>query len=176
VTLTQRIRQASSRLLGWRYGTGPATRFPYLAPSIPPTLVTAGPSCIDCSSLTTWVLATVYPSHGWDQQSYEDMQIYDPTRPWSPVEAVERFGVGSRVVAPVGGAWHLTQGWRSLDPLAGGHARLAYAHPADPDSLVVLESTSRDGGRGPTWTRTTWAKLLHHYRNGDVVAVALGEG
>lgn len=96
----------------------------------------------------------------------------DASRPWSPIAAVEAAKAGSRVAAPIGGAWHLTQAWKSLTPLSGGHARLSYADPSDPYNLLVLESSSKLNLVGPTWTRTTWATLQKQYPAG-VRAIAL---
>lgn len=169
--LDARIRLAASELLGKRYSRD--VGFPVKRGSIPSSLVR--PGGIDCSSLVAYILMTVYPSEFtlWTGEHYAGLQIMDAARPWSPIEAVERAGVGSRVPRPVGGSWHVTQRWKSLSPLSGGHARLCYAHEDDPDLLDVLEATTRDGGIGATWSTARWSALT---TGAQALAAALGEG
>jgi len=45
------------------------------------------------------------------------------------------------------GSWHVVQGWRSLDPLEGGHTWLWWADPTDPELGVCLESSEAKGVR-----------------------------
>lgn len=170
-----RIRLAAADLIGWRYVTGSGVHYPYYRPHLPATLVDFEGRGIDCSSFTSYILFTAYPDGAWTDQSYQDLQIMDPNRPWSPIEAVENAGVGSRVDAPTGGLWHLTQAWKSVSPLTSGHARMIYADPDDPDSLLVLESSNRFNLVGAVWTKSTWTDLCAMYPAG-IRAAALGPG
>ncbi len=172
--LDARIRIAAADVLGWRYVTGNGVRFPTDREGLPSSLVDPAGGGIDCSSFTAYVLTTVFPDGKWDRDRYAELQIMDAAQPWSPIDAIERAYVGSRVDAPVGGAWHLTQTWKSLSPLSGGHARLSYAMPGDPNQLLVLESTNANNKVGPRWSRTTWSKLAAY--GGGAKAAALGAG
>lgn len=171
-----RLRLAASDLLGWRYKTGSDVRFPAARNglAVPSSMIDPDGPGIDCSSLTAYLLMTAYPEAPWNGDRYGELQIFDAAEPWSPIDAVEQAGVGSRVSAPVAGTWHLTQTWKSLNPLSGGHARLAYASPTDADQLLVLESSSRSNGIGPRFSRTRWSDLLAKYQ--EARAAALGPG
>jgi len=165
-----RVRLAAVDCLGWRYSRNNA--FPRARKGLPDLVDPFGHG-IDCSSFTAYVLLTAFPLGRWDAERYGELQIFNASEPWSPIDAVERAGVGSRVSAPVAGLWHLTQAWKSLAPLAGGHARLSYSQPDG--GLLVLESTTKRDGVGPTWSATTWDALAARYPAG-VRAAALGPG
>lgn len=159
--LTYRLWRPWSRLEGWRYG-GP--EFPDLAPGMPAELasrVVTGRGSIDCSSLTAYCILHAYPrAHLAHPGLYADLQVQDHTRPWSPIEGLERAGIGSRVIAPTThGAWYLLQTWSRLDNgrIVGreeaerrgikpstGHARLALGLPDG--RLQVWESSQTAGG------------------------------
>lgn len=162
--LETRIRLAVSDLLGWGYGGQAAPPGPFV-PSRPawwPQKVGApeadgeAQERTDCSTLTAWSLARVYPSARWTVAAYQDLQIQDAARPWSPIEALERLGVAQEVTAPTPHRWHLVQSWRSLKPLEGGHARLAYV---DRDHVRVLESTTRDDDGDGVHDGVRWIRL-----------------
>lgn len=177
--LEVRIRLASNDCLGWRYGSGTKTRFPASRPMLPQRLVDPNGGYIDCSSFTSYVMATVFPDGHWTRARYAELQIFDAERPWSPLSAVEYAGVGSRIPGPVKGAWALCQAWvdastRDGDSVSGGHARIVYCDPEDEDQILVLESTSRSS-IGPRWTRTRFSALRSRYPGGVRLA-ALGPG
>lgn len=178
-----RVLLAIQALVGWRYGR--SVSFPALRPGLPATLVerNAVNARIDCSSAVGYVVITATPKGRWNRARYDDLQIMDADRPFSPIEACEAAGVGSRVDAPVAGLWHGLQTWRDSstddgDGLEGGHLVLAYATPDDPDLLRVFESTTRGPGDGwgPTWSWRRWSDLVARYPDGNVRAVALGPG
>lgn len=176
--LDTRIRLAAFDMLGWRYGTGRKTRFPYARPMIPSQLVQKGTATalIDCSSFTAYILATVYPERHWSSARYAELQIFDAEEPWSPILAIERAGVGSRIPGPVPGVWALSQAWvdastRDGDSVSGGHARIVLCR--DTDRLLVLESSSRQNGVGPRWSEASYAELAKRYPAGVRLA-ALG--
>lgn len=156
--LEVRIRVAASELLGYGYGGPAVPRRPSWWPRGvgAPEATTEQDERIDCSTLTAWVLAEVYPSARWTVAAYQDLQIQDAARPWSPVEAVERLGLGQQVAAPTPFRWHLVQSWRSLSPLQGGHARLVYV---DRDVVHVLESTTRDDDGDGQRDGVRWVRL-----------------
>jgi hypothetical protein len=168
--LETRIRIAASYTLGFRYGTGASVRFPSPYPGVT-VKISPHSSQIDCSSFTAWILSVVYPDAPWDKTTYGDMQIFDAARPWSPIEAVERAGVGSRTASRVPGAWALCQAWKDArtddgDSLGGGHARII-RFDEEGDGVLVLDSSTRSS-RGPGWSRITWDKLQALYReDGD---------
>lgn len=166
--LEARIRLAASDYLGWRYGS--PNSFPNPRPGLPTGLVVPGRTSgvIDCSSFGSYVLITATPAGRWDAARYGELQIFDAKAPWSPLDAVERAGVGVKVAEPVVGGWHVCQAWvddrlDDGDPLDQGHFRLVRAMTAD--SLLVLESTSREG-IGPRWSLVTLVELRKRYPAG----------
>jgi len=165
--LETRIRIAASYTLGFRYGTGASVRFPSPIPGVDVTLSPYS-SQIDCSSFTAWILSVVYPDAAWDKKTYQDMQIFDAARPWSPLEAAQRAGVATEISQePVPGRWALCQAWKDArtddgDSLGGGHARLI-RFDDEGDGVLVLDSSTRSS-RGPGWSRITWDKLKALYR------------
>ncbi len=127
-----------------------------------------------CSVLTALVLAEAYSivGAGW----YEALNIYDRTRPWSPITAAARLPHARVVDAPVPGRWHLVQLWKELTPEGhvppkgegppnNGHAVIAWG--LTPERVIVLES---GGGLGIRWGRRP---LTDHV--GDDCGPELGE-
>lgn len=182
--LTARILLASVSFLGWGYsgfGNGGEVRFPTRRlPGMerlpdwlfaPEGYVAHG---IDCSSLTAFLMLTVFCRTDWIPEDYEGFQVQDHTRPWSPMESTERAGVGRRTSTLQAGRWYLTQAFRQIQPvLSGGHARICFC--IDGDRLLVLESTTARGEVGVTWSNATWTGLLQKYPAG-VQAAELFEG
>ena len=170
--LDSRIRLAAAEFLGWRYGTGRMVRFPSARPMLPAKLIREGDgaSFIDCSSFTAYILATAVRG-AWTPDRYRELQVMDVLDPWSPIAAVVRADAGIQVdpqTIPLG-AWALTQAWvdadtRDGDGLSGGHARLVRFH--DRDRMLVLESSSRDGGIGPRWAEASYRDLQRRYPAG----------
>ena len=169
--LTTRFYLVASELLGWRYVTGAGVRFPSEAKSIPTSLVDPDGRGIDCSSLTAWALAKAIPHANWTfgkNSTYSALQIMGADL-WSPLQAPGMAGCGYALepgTAPIDGCWHLIQAWKDDsttdgDGISGGHARLAKS--LGDGNLIVLEATSRDNKRGPTWTFITWDELLEKY-------------
>ena len=176
--LSVRMHCAMSDLVGWRYGTGADVRFPKARPMLPKHLVSQKQKLIDCSSGTAYVLATAIPHGYWDEDRYRELQIMEATKPWSPVDAVEKAGVGSRIDKPIPGMWALSQAWVDDttvdgDGLSGGHARLVKF--LTEDLMFVFESTTREGRIGPRTTTSSHKDLVKRYPAG-VRYVALGEG
>lgn len=166
MTLGERLHAAAAPyLVGWRYPSGAREprRVAYPWPKGvrgPAVADVAADRAIDCSTLTASVVMRAYPEAPWDQWSYQAMQVMDADEIDSPIEAVVRAGVGERVDALTAEAWHLAQGWRSLAPLSG-HAVIVYDRGTG--VLDVLESTSREGRRGPRWRTATWTGLRAEY-------------
>jgi hypothetical protein len=156
--LDARIWMAAGPLLSMRYGKPTC---PY---DTPPQSFKRGTE-INCSSMTWAILSTVYPSAGWTSQDYQDIQVWDGERKWSPIESVNSRGVGVQVVSPLAGRWHLVQGWRSS---GGGHAFLVYGY--DDGRLGVLQSTSR-GKAGPVYTVEANSWIADQYDAGFRLAV-----
>ena len=164
--LSARIHLVASEFLGWRYGRD--IRYPRVRPMLPSRLVDPRGQQIDCSSLTTYVLVSVFPHGEWSMPRYRELQIFDVRRPWSPLEAVEAAGVGVAIDGPEKGAWALSQAWKDAsiddgDGLSGGHARIVYFRSED--DLLVLESTSR-GRLGPRWTQASYSNLCRLFPAG----------
>lgn len=180
--LLVRLRVLIADLLGWRYPSrSAAVRFPAAFGPIAghSSLVDPIGQEIDCSSMTTYLVMRLYPDTPWSMDDYMDMQVFAdrlPARPWSPIEAVERRGVGSRVARPEAvapGTLCLVQMWRSLPPARpSGHAYLAEV--LEGGWVRVWESTSRDR-IGPRYRSATWDQLRQEGPAGMVVA-ALGPG
>lgn len=129
----------------------------------------------NCSTMTTSILTSIYPSAPWNSQDYGDLQVFAdrlPNDPDSPINAVERAGVGQRVQSLVPGQWHLVQGWRTFDPSTprySGHAFLVLADDnGDIDQL--LEATSIDN-IGPRYKSISFAALQDDYDEGLYLAV-----
>jgi hypothetical protein len=145
--------------------------YAYLAP---PDRVT------NCSTMTVSMLTSVFPNAPWTQEDYGDLQVYAdrlPDRPDSPIDAVERAGVGVRVELLEPERWHLVQGWRTFDPSTpkySGHAFLVLAN--DTGGIdQVLEATSRtdNSGRkiGPRYRTVSLETLKQDYDEGVYLAV-----
>lgn len=163
--LDTRIALAYAPYQGWPYRVGSRPAVAYESPAVPSSLVAPRDRGIDCSTMTASILTAVYPRAGWTDIDYRDLQIFDAGRRDSPMDAVERRGVGRRVAAFVPGRWHLVQGWRKKGT---GHAYLV--HAATDGTLTVVESTSIRG-RGPRWRTTTEAALRADYDAALYVAV-----
>ena len=186
------ILEAARLFIGWDYGTGDdATFVPQPADGLPRGLVRGDdePTTVDCSTMTTALLAYAHPDGDWSFGTYKRMQVWPYLDdPWSPIEAVHMAGVGHPVPVPVAGRWHLAQCWVRLpefDDVGQGHAVLMYAS-ADGMRIAVLESQR---GYGPRWragerltldntngnaesnTNLMWAQLLATYPGGICLAV-----
>lgn len=161
-----RIRLAASLYLGWRYPPRRTDRvsLAFDGPGLPKL---TGTRYVNCSPFTASILCAVYPDRV-DAAAYGDLVVFAdrlPTRPDSPILAVERMGVGTRTASLSG--WSLCQGWRSLgtEPNAvtdiiqppSGHAFLV--SPAG----LKLESTNADGYVGPRWSPVTLDALRKTY-------------
>lgn len=162
---SERLLTAFSEMAAWGYAYSDAdVRFPAYRPCLPSSkcLSDNPTSCVsshktNCSSMTSYLLFTVYPDQ-WTSQDYKDLQIMDAARPWSPIECVASKSFGEEVVQPVPLEWHLSQKWKSLDPLSGGHARLVRCLD-DGNTLFVLEATNRNN-LGVTTSVITWDELV----------------
>lgn len=173
--LDTRIALAYAPYQGWPYRVGSRPAVAYESPAVPSSLVGPRDRGIDCSTMTASILTAVYPRAGWTDADYRDLQIFDASRKDSPMDAVERRGVGRRTPTVtvngsvfgsfVPGRWHLVQGWRRKGT---GHAYLV--HAATDGTLTVVESTSLRG-RGPRWRTTTESALRADYDAALYVAV-----
>ena len=115
---------------------------------------------LDCVRFTYAVLRDLWPDIIPNYHS--ELHLLDPARPFSPVEAVHVAGVvtGSELTP---GRWHLCQGWRSLDPLEGGHAWLWYepATPSVEPGLLVQATNARYPWVLPMQWQDQLAKFPH---------------
>lgn len=165
LAVTERMLLAFAECSSWLYAsTDGAVRFPRYRDHLPSSrCLTDNPTACqsthktNCSSLTSYLLFTVYPND-WTAQDYKDLQIMDAARPWSPIDCVAAKPFGEQVSKPVPGHWHLCQKWKSLSPLSGGHARLVRCLD-DGDTLLAIEATNR-GGLGVTTSVLTWSDLV----------------
>lgn len=163
LSLTARIRLTASLYLGWGYSLRDP-QFAHWHPALPQSRVrppfTA--SVTNCSSHTASQLIACYPRNPWTETEYAELQVFrellEAGRDDSPMDAIERVGVGNRTGGFIDYSWHLVQGWRSFDP-PSGHAFLVYSGP---HGLIMLEATSR-GYVGPRWQVTTEAALRLRY-------------
>lgn len=160
----RKLIRSSAQFLGWSYAsTTGDNRFPVIREPLPSgLLLKAGDDPrIDCSTFIAALVVYAFPDVEFDDQYYADAQIFDAARPWSPVEAWARHGIGTRTDGPVDG-WAIYQSWRSLDPLRSGH-QWAYHGGLK----LRLHSSSSRGGIGPTMDRgVTWDSLSEYYRAG----------
>lgn len=86
----------------------------------------------NCSIFTELVMKMVFVNGMWTKQTHADLMILDGGRPWSPIDAVEAAGIGSRVTEAVAGEWHLVQAWADPDAIKGGHSFFYYEPPSPP--------------------------------------------
>jgi hypothetical protein len=101
------------------------------------------------------------PDVEWDRGAYSDLQIMDPARLWSPLDAWERHGLGTALPAGIAcQGWGLYQSWVDTDRIRGGH-QWAY-HGA----MNVRVHSSSIGNAGPTWERVPFAELVSKYPAG----------
>jgi len=150
-----RLHEAFDELRGRTYGD---STFPRAVGWLPGKLIDPKGKGIKCSPLTCFVLMASYPDALWCKQDYKDLVIVQTLalfpRGDSPMWAVQRHGIGSKVGDFTAGCWHLVQTWNDVSAhghviaSAGGHATLAYF---DGSLVHVIESTSR-GRRGPQFT------------------------
>ncbi len=153
---TDPILQAAQLFIGWGYGQPP--RVPRAAKGLPDGLVVeqGDERIVDCSTMTTAILAYAYPDACWSDDTYQRLQTWAELKdPWAAVYGVEIAGAGAP--SPLqAGHWHLAQGWRSLEPDAwDGHAMLLYS--PDGVHVAVLESRPRVG---PSWRLPSGSERL----------------
>lgn len=128
----------------------------------------------NCSVGSAEVLVSVYGERV--RGEWKALMISDPSQPFSPVDAVERLGIGRRCDTPRSGCWHLVQGWRVLDgngwvpspgPDPNGHAFFYYEPPAPTPGagMLVNANTTRPWAR-----RLTWGEARGPYRAGVELA------
>lgn len=93
-------------------------------------LTAIGPVPMSCCTYVERVLGRAYGPTVVAAGGTENWNLWEsvlPTDPWSPVTAAALSGVGTRVEAPVVGAWHVVQGWRTAPSVDGsGHTFLLY--------------------------------------------------
>lgn len=127
LTFEEQLLAAFSEVAHWGYAwTDTMVRFPRMRAGLPASRVVEDPRRyhhINCSSLTAYLLFTVYPS--WDSTAYGDLQIFDMDRPWSPIDAVARCDAGEVEDSFDVGQWYLLQTWTRLGTdRPRGHARI----------------------------------------------------
>lgn len=162
--LHSRIMCAVACYLGGSY----TTKRPQAPFDIPGTFAALGNGkATNCSTMTACLLAAVYPHLSWSREDYADLQIFDSSRPHSPMDAVIRRGIGRQVPDFIPGRWHLVQGWRSIEPLRG-HAFLVQALVHGP--LLVLQASSK-GSVGPTCDVMPSNWVVANYKHSHFIAV-----
>ena len=171
LSLQERMLLTFAEISSWKYAYSDyEVMFPYYRDWLPGSRILdrdptkySSDHRTNCSSMTAYVLFTVYPNKEgfggsrWTAQDYKDLQIMDAKRPWSPIECVGSKPFGKVVDDPVPLEWHLSQKWKSLSPLKSGHARIVRCLD-DGDTLLVLEATNRND-LGVTASKISWQKL-----------------
>lgn len=159
------IRSALRDVHGWRYPAADRRTGVPWRPAGVPSQVPTGTGAIDCSTLTAFVVLAAVgerlaPADA--RQLYRDLQVWDGTRPYSPVEALTALGLATEgerrddcaALSPWG--WTLVQSWRGAE----GHARLVEA--VEGGWLVHESSRSRGGVVTSTiaepWTPAAWGR------------------
>lgn len=100
-----------------------------------------GNDAVDCVIFTEAVLQLAFPWIDFGPK-HRDLMIQDGKRPFSNIEALVSLGF-REVSEPEPGAFNYCQGWRSLDPLSGGHCFLFW-NPKTPfdEPSKILEATN----------------------------------
>jgi len=127
----------------------------------------------DCVRLTYAVLLALYGARVEAERAA--LMLYDPSRPWSPPEAVHRLGIGKLVDAVQPGCWHLVQGWVSLSPLSDGHGFLWYEpmSPLAAGTGVQVQANSAPGSF--VEDGQTFVEQVARYTAGVRIAVLFAE-
>lgn len=137
-----RLLMAASLFLGWDYTTSRPS-VPFLPhPEYPRSLVNPKDRATNCSTFTAAVVMATYPTAGWTDRSYGQLQVFAGMPLDAPVQAVREAGVGIATDELKPGRWHLVQGWRKTDP-PRGHAVLV--RRGEGDAIDILHASSRLG-------------------------------
>lgn len=140
-----------------------------------------GDSTTDCSRAVESILSRVYGRSV--ESEHAALMVFDPSQPFSPIDAVERLKIGKRGAGHVPpGRWAVVQGWRKLDsnghvpnpsPSPNGHAFLWY-EPAAPIKSAGIRVEANL--RRPWVYPQTWGEAIGPYRAGVEFAVLNGSG
>jgi hypothetical protein len=195
------IEREVLHFLDWVYGPDKDVRFPRPGLSLPRSRIwkPGEPKSTNCSSFGAAVLVGTWPNGKWTEQTYADLQIFNPAeRPWSPADAVAAAGVG-RVLPmgeePMPGRWHYCQGWKTLSGTitvgehAGepgwvrgdrGHTFFWYCPDRgdDTDTDADADTYTPDGfmleahstRAGIRYYAASWASMVDIYKAGIAVA------
>lgn len=165
-SLDIRIRLAAAPYMqGWSYSLSQPGVLWDLPADMKASSLVGRSTATNCSTLTTSLLTSVWPTRPWGLLEYGDLQVFGNRLPStdSPVRAVVRVGVGVAVTTWACGEWYLVQGVRRgpEDPAGfSGHAFLVLC--LGEGVLQVLEATSRSG-LGPRYRDTTPEALAAEY-------------
>ena len=159
-------------------------RFPRQVGSIPSFLIDPSHHWIDCSSLNTYCTMASYPWVPWTEEDYADFQVFSDRvdgkagapRPFCPIEAIERVGIGTRLdgdpvslldVGPLQSApVVIMQGWRKR--FSSGHAQ---AGIVTPQGIRIIESTNIGHDGVQTYALKTWEAIVAYFKEGVIAAV-----
>jgi len=97
-------------------------------------------------SVATWLICEEYFGIKLTRQEQKDWMIVDPSRPWSPIDAVVSAGIGVAVDEPIPGRNHLMQTWRSVAPLKEGHSKFYYEPPSPMMAGCLVVQATRNMG------------------------------
>ena len=169
--MSQSVPEAVFPFTGFRYAaTSADNRFPVIRGCLPASLELreGDAKLIDCSSYVTASVVYKEPSIEWDAEAYEDMQIMDAKRLWSPVDCWHRHGLG-RLLAKntFADQWGVYQSWVDDqlpefdgDGISGGHQWFYHGR------LGLRQHSSSRGGIGPTQQHISIEALIAKYPAG----------
>lgn len=143
-----KIAAAFARFRGWTYDAD-HPQIPVRLPGVPAgvEVATTLPGRTSCSPLTAWCVLAAYPDLRKREGVWAAVNVWDHSRPWSPVDGLPGFaGVLPERWTP---GIYLTQSWRQIanrQPVvaAGGHSRLVEVLPGD-EGLLVREASLTAG-------------------------------
>lgn len=139
MTVDEQVRALVEVFKGHRYGHSPDV--PYAPGSYPDILVNTGTRQMDCTSLTTWAVMSLYPAAPWTSEHYKALQIWDASDWWGGVRALEDAGVGHETPDLDGDHWH----WLQTKNGQRGHSVLVKRLDGKMDRAEVIEANKVTG-------------------------------
>jgi hypothetical protein len=124
------------------------------------------PRTQDCTRYAYAILRDLYGDRVEEYKA--ELHIVDPAHVWSNVDAVLSLG-GKSVAFPSPGHWHYCQGWKSTEPLRGGHAWLWYEPPAPVvEPGLIVQATP---AKAPWCEYRSWGEQAGKFPAGVRLAV-----